>query len=70
MILFIFSLANSWNGSLTGAYSNYFYERINSNASNFRRRGIEARKKYVQPIGAWFSQLGSLNYVHHMWKYP
>ncbi|KAL5036332.1 hypothetical protein BDEG_24272 [Batrachochytrium dendrobatidis JEL423] len=34
------------------------------------RRGLEARSKFVQPIGAWFSQLGHLNYVHHMWAYP
>ncbi|KAJ3048956.1 hypothetical protein HK097_010045 [Rhizophlyctis rosea] len=34
------------------------------------RRGLEARRKFVQPIGAWFSQLGALNYVHHMWVYP
>ncbi|KAI9202855.1 NIPSNAP-domain-containing protein [Polychytrium aggregatum] len=34
------------------------------------RRGLEARRKHVQPIGAWFSQLGHLNYVHHMWVYP
>ncbi|KAF8634901.1 hypothetical protein AX15_000649 [Amanita polypyramis BW_CC] len=34
------------------------------------RRGIEARRKYVAPIGAWFSQLGRLHEVHHMWQYP
>ncbi|KAI8928382.1 hypothetical protein BC831DRAFT_397567 [Entophlyctis helioformis] len=34
------------------------------------KRGLEARRKFVQPIGAWFSQLGELNYVHHMWGYP
>ncbi|KAH6559726.1 hypothetical protein BASA50_004980 [Batrachochytrium salamandrivorans] len=34
------------------------------------RRGLEARSKFVQPVGAWFSQLGHLNYVHHMWAYP
>jgi len=33
-------------------------------------RGLEARRKFVQPIGAWFSQLGDLNVVHHMWAYP
>jgi hypothetical protein len=32
--------------------------------------GLQARKRYVQPVGAWFSQLGQLNYVHHMWAYP
>ncbi|KAI9105309.1 hypothetical protein DFS34DRAFT_655376 [Phlyctochytrium arcticum] len=34
------------------------------------RRGLEARRKFVQPVGAWFSQLGPLNWVHHMWAYP
>ncbi|KAJ2994912.1 hypothetical protein HDV02_001188 [Globomyces sp. JEL0801] len=34
------------------------------------RIGLEARRQHVQPIGAWFSQLGDLNYVHHMWAYP
>ncbi|KAL2918781.1 hypothetical protein HK105_201615 [Polyrhizophydium stewartii] len=34
------------------------------------RAGLEARRKFVQPVGAWFSQLGHLNYVHHMWAYP
>lgn len=34
------------------------------------RRGLEARRQFVQPIGAWFSQLGDLNQVHHMWSYP
>lgn len=35
-----------------------------------RRRGIEARRKFVAPIGAWFSQIGRLHQVHHMWQYP
>jgi len=34
------------------------------------RRGLECRRKYCEPVGAWFSQLGHLNYVHHMWTYP
>ncbi|KAJ1906540.1 hypothetical protein IWQ60_012056 [Tieghemiomyces parasiticus] len=34
------------------------------------RRGIECRRDVEHPIGAWFSQLGGLNYVHHMWAYP
>jgi len=33
------------------------------------RRGIEARRKYVSPVGAWFSQVGRLHQVHHMWQY-
>ncbi|KAF9270702.1 NIPSNAP-domain-containing protein [Marasmius fiardii PR-910] len=36
---------------------------------NTWRRGIEARRKYVTPVGAWFSQVGRLHQVHHMWQY-
>ncbi|KAF8522850.1 NIPSNAP-domain-containing protein [Gautieria morchelliformis] len=34
------------------------------------RRGIEARRKLVTPVGAWFSQVGRLHQVHHLWQYP
>ncbi|KAI0314767.1 NIPSNAP-domain-containing protein [Amylostereum chailletii] len=34
------------------------------------RRGIEARRKFVEPVGAWYSQVGRLHQVHHMWQYP
>ncbi|KAF9586488.1 hypothetical protein BGW38_003819 [Lunasporangiospora selenospora] len=34
------------------------------------RRGLECRRQFCEPVGAWFSQLGELNYVHHMWNYP
>jgi len=34
------------------------------------RKGIEARRKFVAPVGAWFSQVGSLHQVYHMWQYP
>jgi len=37
---------------------------------NTWRRGIEARRKFVSPIGAWFTQIGRLHQVHHMWQYP
>jgi len=37
---------------------------------NTWRRGIEARRKFVAPVGAWFSQIGRLHQVHHMWQYP
>ncbi|KAI9602589.1 hypothetical protein H4Q26_001879 [Puccinia striiformis f. sp. tritici PST-130] len=33
------------------------------------RRGLEARRKFVEPIGAWFAQVGR-HQVHHMWQYP
>jgi len=35
-----------------------------------RRRGIEARRKIVRPVGAWFSQIGRLHQVYHLWQYP
>ncbi|THH21211.1 hypothetical protein EW146_g301 [Bondarzewia mesenterica] len=34
------------------------------------RRGIDARKKFVSPVGAWYAQVGRLHQVHHMWQYP
>jgi len=34
------------------------------------RRGIEARRKLIEPMGAWFSQVGRLHMVHHLWQYP
>jgi len=34
------------------------------------RKGLEARRKFVEPVGAWFSQAGRLHQVHHMWQYP
>jgi len=34
------------------------------------RRGLEARRHYVQPVGAWFAQVGRLHEVHHLWQYP
>lgn len=37
---------------------------------NTWRRGIEARRRYISPVGAWFSQIGRLHQVHHLWQYP
>jgi len=34
------------------------------------RKGIEARRKFVEPVGAWFSHVGRLHQVHHLWQYP
>lgn len=36
---------------------------------NAWRVGIEARAKVIAPVGAWFSQVGRLHVVHHMWQY-
>jgi len=37
---------------------------------NAWRRGLEARQKLVAPVGAWFSHVGRLHQVHHLWQYP
>ncbi|GHJ84065.1 hypothetical protein NliqN6_0467 [Naganishia liquefaciens] len=34
------------------------------------KRGLEARRRFVQPAGAWFAQVGQLHEVHHLWQYP
>ncbi|KAJ1555381.1 Nipsnap [Cladochytrium tenue] len=34
------------------------------------KKGLEARRKFMEPVGAWFSQLGDLQMVHHMWAFP
>ncbi|VDB87517.1 unnamed protein product [Peniophora sp. CBMAI 1063] len=34
------------------------------------RQGIEARRKFVEPVGAWYAQMGRLHQVHHLWQYP
>jgi hypothetical protein len=33
------------------------------------RKGLEARASVNKPVGAFFSQIGELNYVHHIWPY-
>ncbi|KAF8324050.1 NIPSNAP-domain-containing protein [Clavulina sp. PMI_390] len=33
------------------------------------RRGIDARKEHIRPVGAWFSQVGRLHQVHHIWQH-
>lgn len=33
------------------------------------RRGLEARKVLMEGVGAWFTQVGSLNTVHHLWQF-
>lgn len=35
-----------------------------------RRRGLEARRPYQEPVGAWFSHVGRLHTVFHIWEYP
>ncbi|KAH8990135.1 NIPSNAP-domain-containing protein [Lactarius hatsudake] len=33
------------------------------------RRGIDARRKLVRPVGAWYAQIGRLHQVYHLWQY-
>jgi hypothetical protein len=33
------------------------------------KKGIECRRQVMEPVGAWFTQLGSLNRVHHLWQF-
>ncbi|KAK7204226.1 NIPSNAP-domain-containing protein [Myxozyma melibiosi] len=33
------------------------------------RKGLECRRQVMEPVGAWFSQLGELNTVHHLWQF-
>lgn len=37
---------------------------------NAWKRGLEARKRFVSPVGAYFSQCGPLHQVTHIWQYP
>lgn len=34
------------------------------------RHGLEARRPYVEPVGAWFTHVGGLHTVFHIWAYP
>ncbi|KAL7274440.1 hypothetical protein RUND412_002653 [Rhizina undulata] len=36
---------------------------------NHWRKGLEARKNVMEGVGAWFTQIGSLNTVHHLWQF-
>jgi NIPSNAP len=33
------------------------------------RRGLAARKQVMEGVGAWFTQIGELNTVYHMWQF-
>ncbi|WFD20013.1 hypothetical protein MCAP1_002257 [Malassezia caprae] len=33
------------------------------------RQGLEARRPFTEPLGAWFSRLGELHQVFHLWKF-
>ena len=66
-----YSQAHYWNGRTRGTSRFSRGERFLAYSPDLqRRRGIEARRKSIAPVGAWFSQIGRLHQVHHMWQYP
>ena len=47
-----------------------FTDTLNFSIGSFRRVGLEARLASGHyPVGAWFSQVGKLHQVHHLWQY-
>ena len=68
------SLEVCWSGRVPGMClrepSGRYLYLIPWLSNRFRRIGIEARRKLVAPVGAWFSRLGRLHQVHHLWQYP
>jgi hypothetical protein len=46
-----------------------FWLLFSSHFTPYRRRGIEARRKLVRPVAAWYTQLGRLHHVYHLWQY-
>lgn len=35
-----------------------------------RRHGLEARRPFQEPVGAWYTHVGGLHTVFHIWAYP
>jgi hypothetical protein len=33
------------------------------------RKGLHARRRVMEGVGAWFVQIGDLNTVHHLWQF-
>lgn len=33
------------------------------------KKGIECRRQVMEPVGAWFTNIGNLNQVHHLWQF-
>jgi hypothetical protein len=33
------------------------------------RKGLPARRKVMEGVGAWFTQVGELNRVHYLWQF-
>jgi len=34
------------------------------------QKGLAARREVMEGVGAWFTQIGALNEVHHLWQFP
>lgn len=58
------------NGNIIGIYINGWENIFVLLFKSFRRKGLECRSQFCEPVGAWFSQLGNLHTVQHMWTYP
>lgn len=63
------SLVDCLNGKRSGkcAYGKQDYVIL---IHRHRRKGLECRRQFCEPVGAWFSQLGQLHTTYHMWTYP
>lgn len=33
------------------------------------RQGLDARRRVMEGVGAWFTQIGQLNHVHYLWQF-
>lgn len=33
------------------------------------KKGLEYRKQVMEPVGAWFTHMGRVNRVHHLWQF-
>jgi len=36
---------------------------------DYWEQGLKHRSKYIQPIAAWYTEIGVLNTVHHIWHF-
>lgn len=71
LITFINSLVIYLNGSTIGKLFKLMgWEKCTNFFFVNRRKGLEYRSQFCEPVGAWFSQLGNLHTVQHMWTYP
>jgi len=36
---------------------------------SYWEQGLKHRSKYIQPVGAWYTEIGVLNTVYHLWHF-